>query len=82
MEITLPSMSDKKWTCADLLSSYRFWGITFFFWCSLLSVRWDRRMVLFWSKSLSIPADRIGVILVGGQLGYLLGMVASWLSAV
>lgn len=31
MEITLPSMSDKKWTCADLLSSYRFWGITFFF---------------------------------------------------
>lgn len=45
MEITLPSMSDKKWTCADLLSSYRFWGITFSFWCSLLSVRWDRRMV-------------------------------------
>ncbi len=45
MEITLPSMSDKKWTCADLLSSYQFWGSLFSFWCSLLSVRWDRRMV-------------------------------------
>ncbi len=79
MEITLPSMSDKKWTCADLLSSYRFWGITFFFWCSLLSSSLGSSYgVYFWSKSLSIPADRIGAILVGGQLGYLLGMVASW----
>ncbi|EGB4284773.1 sugar porter family MFS transporter [Salmonella enterica] len=79
MEITLPSMSDKKWTCADLLSSYRFWGITFFFLVlSFISSLGSSYGVYFWSKSLSIPADRIGVILVGGQLGYLLGMVASW----
>lgn len=79
MEITLPSMSDKKWTCADLLSSYRFWGITFFFLVlSFISSLGSSYGVYFWSKSLSIPADRIGVILVCGQLGYLLGMVASW----
>ncbi|ECU4246611.1 hypothetical protein D3M46_22630, partial [Salmonella enterica subsp. enterica serovar Kentucky] len=79
MEITLPSMSDKKWTCADLLSSYRFWGITFFFLVlSFIGSLGSSYGVYFWSKSLSIPADRIGAILVGGQLGYLLGMVASW----
>ncbi|EBO8099621.1 hypothetical protein D3Q88_15450 [Salmonella enterica] len=66
MEITLPSMSDKKWTCADLLSSYRFWGITFFFLVlSFISSLGSSYDVYFWSKSQSIPADRIGVILVG-----------------
>ncbi|ECT9454029.1 hypothetical protein CHK17_18835 [Salmonella enterica subsp. enterica serovar Oskarshamn] len=66
MEITLPSMSDKKWTCDDLLSSYRFWGITFFFLVlSFISSLGSSYGVYFWSKSQSIPADRIGVILVG-----------------
>lgn len=65
MEITLPTMSDKKLTCADLLSSYRFWGITFFFLVlSFISSLGSSYGVYFWSKSQSIPADRIGVILV------------------
>lgn len=55
MEITLPSMSDKKWTCADLLSSYRFWGITFFFLVlSFISSLGSSYGVYFWSKSLSM----------------------------
>lgn len=79
MEIALPSVSDKKWTCADLLSSYRFWGIIFFFFTlSFISSLGSSYGVYFWSKTLSIPADRIGVILACGQMGYLLGMIASW----
>ncbi|SUH18594.1 membrane protein [Salmonella enterica subsp. enterica] len=51
MEITLPSMSDKKWTCADLLSSYRFWGITFFFLVlSFISSLGSSYGVYFWSN--------------------------------
>ncbi len=65
MEITLPSMSDKKWTCADLLSSYRFWGSLFLLALSFISSLGSSYGVYFWSKSLSIPADRIGLILVG-----------------
>ncbi|EAP0517082.1 hypothetical protein DP360_23100, partial [Salmonella enterica] len=50
----------------DLLSSYRFWGITFFFLVlSFISSLGSSYGVYFWSKSQSIPADRIGVILVG-----------------
>ncbi|HAU3147327.1 TPA: sugar porter family MFS transporter [Salmonella enterica subsp. salamae] len=79
MEIAVPSMSDKKWTCADLLSSYRFWGIIFFFFTlSFISSLSSSYSIYFWSKSLSIPADRISVILACGQIGYLLGMIASW----
>ncbi|VDZ81668.1 membrane protein [Salmonella bongori] len=80
MEIALPSMPDKKWTCADLLSSYRFWSIIFFFFAlSFISALGaSSYSVHFWSQSLSIPANRIGAILAGAQMGYLLGMIASW----
>ncbi len=53
------------------LSSYRFWGSLFLLVLSFISSLGSSYGVYFWSKSLSIPADRIGVILVGGQLGYL-----------
>ncbi|QUJ09005.1 hypothetical protein KCP77_00420 [Salmonella enterica subsp. enterica] len=49
-------MSDKKWTCADLLRSYRFWVITFLLVLSLSAFAGTSYGASILSKSPSIPA--------------------------
>lgn len=79
MEIALPLMSHQKWTCADILSSYRFWGIFFFFLIqSLLGTLGSSYGPYFWNSSLSLPTEHISAIISCIQAGYFLGMVLSW----
>ncbi|BBE80453.1 hypothetical protein PDTA9759_52600 [Phytobacter diazotrophicus] len=70
MEIALPSMSHQKWTCADILSSYRFWGIFFFFLIqSLLGTLGSSYGPYFWNSSLSLPTKHISAIISCIQAG-------------
>ncbi len=65
------------------LSSYlEILGIAFLVLSFIGSLGSSHYGVYFWSKSLSIPADRIGAILVGGQLGFTSGYGCQRLSAV
>ncbi|WP_245880238.1 hypothetical protein [Superficieibacter electus] len=79
MNISLPGMADHKWTRADLLSSYRFWGIIFFF--SLVSLSCTLNLsfsAYFWSTSLQMSTKNIGVTIIFNQFGFLVGMILTW----
>lgn len=72
-------LASSKWTCADLLSSYRFWGICIFF--CLLSANYSLSSTYsyyFWQKTLDVDAKTIGLIVSFKQFGFLLGIILSW----
>lgn len=80
MEISLPGDTGKRWTCADLLSSYRFWGMLAFY--SLLSIvhaLGSLYGISFWISTLQIPSKSIGIIVISSHFGILAGIILSWL---
>lgn len=71
-----------KWTWADLISSYRFWGILFFFILVMLA---DTNYSIFLPRTLThdlnFRAYDVGVIVSLKFAGMMAGFVAAWLAS-
>jgi len=79
MEISLPTLSGQKWTCADLLSSYRFWGMLLFFFLINISYTLSSTYnYYFWHNTLGIDMRDISSIIPFTQFGLLSGLILTW----
>ncbi|HHW4415831.1 MFS transporter [Citrobacter freundii] len=79
MELSIPGLRGRKWTCADLLSSYRFWSIfTLFILISIICTLGSTYNMYFWQSSLGITPKASGLIIAFGQLGTLMGFMLAW----
>lgn len=79
MDMSCTRTTQPKWSCADLLSSYRFWGIVVIY--LLLSTAYalgSTYSLTYWVSSLLITSKFIGVIVVSGHFGILFGLILGW----
>ncbi|EFI6379339.1 TPA: hypothetical protein ACGBQD_002856 [Escherichia coli] len=79
MDMSCTRTTEPKWSCADLLSSYRFWGIVIVY--LLLSIAYAlgaTYSLAYWMSSLHISSKFIGVIVISGHFGSLFGLILGW----
>ena len=72
----------KRWTWADLQSSYRFWGLVFYFTAVVASqYLFNAYSALYIRQAADLPISMIGIAVGLQQVGMLFGALLAWMAS-
>lgn len=72
----------KRWTWADLQSSYRFWGLVFYFTTVVASqYLFNAYSALYIRQAADLPISMIGIAVGLQQVGMLFGALLAWMAS-